>query len=71
MLIPFLTSSVAQVQSNGLSIKYGKDDYFRPKVMKLIALAFVPVDDIVTTFDLVAQQIDDDTYDLIDFFEKT
>ena len=30
-------------------------------------LLFVPVDDVVTEFDLVAQQLDDD---LIDYFEK-
>ena len=37
----------------------------------MIALAFVPVDDVVTEFDLVAEQIDDDTDNMIDYFEKT
>ena len=60
-----------QVQSNGLSTKYREDEYFRLNVKKLIALAFVPVDDVVTAFDLVAQQFDDDADDLIDYFEKT
>ena len=60
-----------QVQSNGLSTKYKEDEYFGLNVKKLIALAFIPVDDVVTAFDLVAQQFDDDTDDLIDCFEKT
>ena len=55
-----------QVQSNGLSTKYKEDEYFRLNVKKLIALAFVPVEDVVTVFDLVAQQLDDNTDDLID-----
>ena len=60
-----------QVQSNGLSTKYRQHVFFRLNVKKLIALAFIPVDDVITAFDLFAQQIDDDTYDLIDYFEKT
>lgn len=38
---------------------------------KLIALAFVPVGDMTTAFDLVAEQFDDDADDLLDYFEKT
>ena len=60
-----------QVQTNGLSTKYREDEYFRLNVEKLIVLTFVPVDDVVTAFDLVAEQFDDDTDDLIDYFEKT
>ena len=60
-----------QIQSNGLSTKYTEDEYFRLNVKKLIAFACVPVDDVVTAFDLVAQQFDEDTDDLIDYFKKT
>ena len=37
-----------------------------------MALAFIPLDQIVTGFDLIANQLhDDDADDLIDYFEKT
>ena len=62
---------MAQVQTNGLLTKYRKDEYFRLNVKKVIALAFVPLDDVVTAFDLVTEQFDDYTNDLIDDFEKT
>ena len=38
---------------------------------KLIALAFLPLSDVVTGFDLVAAVFDDDADDFIDYFEKT
>ncbi|CAF4368619.1 unnamed protein product [Rotaria sp. Silwood2] len=60
-----------QVQSKGLTTKYREDEYFRLNVKKLIALAFVPVGDVTTAFDLVAEQFDDDADDLLDYFEKT
>ena len=37
---------------------------------KLIALAFVPVGEIATVFDLVAAQFNDDADDLLDYFER-
>ena len=38
----------------------------------MIALAFVPLDQIITDFDLIVNQLDDDDADdLIDNFEKT
>ena len=37
-----------------------------------MALAFVPLDQIIAGFDLIVNQLDDDdAYDLIDYFEKT
>lgn len=39
------------VQSNGLQIKYASDEEFSLEVRKLIALAFVPVEDVVYSFD--------------------
>ena len=38
---------------------------------KLIALAFLPLSDVVTGFELVAAVFDDDADDFIDYFEKT
>ena len=61
-----------QVQNKGMATKYREDEYFRLNVKKLIALSFVPIDDVTTAFDLVAEQFDDDDDDdLIDYFEKT
>ncbi|CAF1380347.1 unnamed protein product [Rotaria sordida] len=60
-----------QVQRKGLVTKYKEDEYFRLNVRKLIALAFVPVDEITTGFELIANQFDDDADDLLDYFEKT
>ena len=37
---------------------------------KLIALAFVPVSDVIEGFDIVADEFDDDTEDLLCYFEK-
>ena len=39
---------------------------------KLIALAFIPLDQVITGFDSIVNQLDvDDADDLIDYFEKT
>ena len=59
------------VQNKGLSNKYQEDETFRFNVKKLIALAFLPLSDVVTGFDLVAAVFDDDADDFIDYFEKT
>lgn len=61
-----------QVQAKGLTTKYREDEYFRLNIKKLIALAFVPVGDVATAFDLVAELFDDDddADSLLDYFEK-
>ena len=38
---------------------------------KLIALAFVPVSDVIEGFDVVADEFDDDAEDMLGYFEKT
>jgi len=60
-----------QVQNKGLSTKYKDDECFRLNVKKLIALAFVPLGDIITGYELIVEQFDDDADDLLDYFEKT
>ena len=60
-----------QVQNKGLATIYREDECFRLKVKKLIALAFVAVDDVTTAFDLIAAEFDDDADDLLEYFEKT
>ena len=59
-----------QVQNKRLTTKYNADEYFRLNIKKLIAPAFVPLDQIITGFDLIVNQLDD-ADDLIDYFEKT
>ncbi|CAF3834472.1 unnamed protein product [Rotaria sordida] len=61
------------VQDNSLSKKYQEDDTFRTNVKKLIALAFLPLNDIINGFDLIAAEFDDDddTENLLNYFEKT
>ena len=58
-------------RNKGLSNKYQEDETFRLNMKKLIALAFLPLSDVVTGFDLVAAVFDDDADDFIDYFEKT
>lgn len=60
-----------QVQNKGLSTKYKEDECFRLNVKKLIALAYVPLDDIITGYDLIVEQFDDDADDFLEYFEKT
>ncbi|CAF3085956.1 unnamed protein product [Rotaria sp. Silwood2] len=57
-----------QVESKRLATKYRADESFRLKVKKLIALAFLSVDDITTEFDLI---VDEEADDLLEYFEKT
>lgn len=40
-------------------------------IKKLIALAFVPVLDVIKAFDLIADDFDDDADDFLGYFEKT
>lgn len=60
-----------QVQSKGLATKYQEDEIFRLNVKRLIALAFLPLANVATGFDLVTGEFDDDADDLLDYFEKT
>lgn len=69
-LFHFSQSIWRQIQSKGLSTKYRDDEHFHLNVKKLIALAFVPLVDVVKGFDLVAESFDDDAEDFIDYFEK-
>ena len=70
-LFHFGQSVWRHVQNKRLSNKYQEDETIRLNVKKLIALAFLPLSDVVTGFDLVAAVFDDDADDFIDYFEKT
>ncbi|CAF4282653.1 unnamed protein product [Rotaria magnacalcarata] len=70
-LFHFSQAVCRQVQSKGLTTKYNEDKVFRLNVKQLIALAFAPLDQIITGFDLICDQFDDDADDLLEYFEKT
>ncbi|CAF2117211.1 unnamed protein product, partial [Rotaria magnacalcarata] len=70
-LFHFAQAVWRQVQSKGLTTKYNEDESFRLTVKKLIALSFVPLDQVIPGFDLICDQFDDDADDLLDYFEKT
>jgi hypothetical protein len=59
------------VQSLGLQNKYVNDDVFRLNVNKLIALAFVPVDDVSKAYSSMIIEFDQDSDELLEYFEKT
>ena len=69
-LFHFAQAVWRQVQSKGLTTKYNEDESFRLTVKKLIALSFVPLDQVIPGFDLICDQFDDDADDLLDYFEK-
>ncbi|CAM4954693.1 unnamed protein product [Rotaria socialis] len=54
----------------GLSTKYHEDENFRLNVKKLIALAFLPVPNVIADFYQIACEFDDDSDDLLNYFEK-
>lgn len=61
------------VQSNGLQIRYGSDSEFAIHVKMLLALAFVPVENVIESFETLIQTeyyIDnDDLESLVEYFE--
>ena len=76
-MFPYRMSSIFQeryddkFEAKELTTKYREDECVRLNVKKLIVLAFVPVGEVPTAFDLVAAQFDDNADDLLDYFEKT
>ncbi|CAF3485788.1 unnamed protein product [Adineta steineri] len=60
-----------EVQPCGLQKKYNEDKFFLLSVKTLTAIAFLPIDDIVNTFELLEKEFHDDTNDLLQYFEKT
>ncbi|CAF4554718.1 unnamed protein product [Rotaria magnacalcarata] len=60
-----------QVQSKGLTTKYNEDESFRLNVKQLIDLAVTPLYQIITGFDIICDQFNDDVDDLLEYFQKT
>ncbi|CAF2565139.1 unnamed protein product, partial [Rotaria sp. Silwood2] len=59
------------IQENGLSTKYDDDDNFRLNVRKLLSLPFVPASEVIETFELIADEFDDEADTLVEYYEKT
>ncbi|CAF5029474.1 unnamed protein product, partial [Rotaria socialis] len=51
--------------------KYQEDKSFHLGIKRLIALAFVPVLDVIKAFDLITDDFDDDADDFLGYVEKT
>ena len=62
---------VASNSKFGVAKKYLEDKSFHLNVKKFIALAFVPVSDVIKGFDVVADEFDDDAEGLLGYFDKT
>ena len=62
-----------KIQGFGLQNKFHENKCFDLNVKMLLALAFVPVVDVIKAFELVANKLsdDDDNDEFLDYFEKT
>ena len=60
-----------QVKDLGLMPKYRQDDVLNLRVKKLAALAFVPVSDLVATFESLSTSFLNDELRLLAYFENT
>lgn len=59
------------IQNLGFKKKYQEHSSFHLKVRKLIALAFVPVLDVIKAYETMVDVFDDDDETFLDYFEKT
>ena len=60
-----------QVKRFGLMTKYQMNDQFKLRVKMLAALAFVPVSDVISTYESLAVTFLDDELPLLSYFELT
>ena len=65
------TSLSGFIVSVGLMPKYRQDDAFKLRVKKLAALAFIPVSDLVATFESLSTSFLNDELRLLAYFENT
>ena len=60
-----------RIQADGLQNKYHEDKCFHLNIRKLLALAFVPVSDVVKAYELIVGDFSDDCDPFLDYFERT
>jgi hypothetical protein len=66
-----LAQSIYQkVQSSGLSVQYGTDENFSLKIRHILALAFLPPDDIPAAFDQLKDDIPPEANEIVEWFEE-
>lgn len=60
-----------QIQANGLQIQYNdeEDRSIKEAAQRMCALAFVPVADVIPTFDLLSEELPEDFFPISDYFE--
>ena len=67
-----VTTSLSEfIVSVGLMPKYRQDDAFKLRVKMLAALAFIPVSDLVATFESLSTSFLNDELRLLAYFENT
>ena len=72
MLLPSLQTIRLSSEGSGIDAKVpGQDGAFKLRVKKLAALAFVPVSDLVATFESLSTSFLNDELRLLAYFEKT
>lgn len=59
-----------KVQELGLSQRYVNNEDFRTNIKMITALAFVPVEDIIESFQMLADQCGDEEEAVLDYFES-
>ncbi|CAF4539087.1 unnamed protein product, partial [Rotaria sp. Silwood2] len=59
-----------ELQTLGFQNKYTTNDKFRMNVKKLMALAFVPVSDVVKAYAVIVDDFEEEDYLLLDYFER-
>jgi len=59
------------IQNLGFKKKYQEDKSFHLNVRKLVALAFVPVVDVIKAYEIIVDSFDDNDDKFLDYFEKT
>ena len=59
------------VQDAGLQAQYAADDALSLATRMLVAIAFVPVNDIIDSFELLQEELQDELQRVTDYFEDT
>lgn len=59
-----------ELRTLGFQNKYTDNDKFRMNVKKLMALAFMPVSDVIKGYVAIVDDFDEEEYPLLDYFER-
>ena len=70
VFFPFFSNFYCKIQSEGLQHQYMADSIFSYNVKMLVALAFVPLSDVVNAFNTLVAEMPEQLDPIIDYFEK-